>query len=80
MSQAAFSPDGRTILTANWDGTARLWLVPVPPAGAVEHIRLWSQVITGMELDDSGGVRLLDAETWQAQRRRLEEWGGPPPR
>jgi hypothetical protein len=35
-------------------------------------------VITGMELD-GGGVRLLDAETWQAQRRRWEESGRPPP-
>jgi hypothetical protein len=54
--------------------------VPVPPAGAGEHIRLWSQVITGMELDASGGVRLVDAETWQVQRRGWEESGGRPPR
>jgi WD40 repeat protein len=79
MSEAVFSPDGQTILTANWDGTARLWPVPVPAAGEVDHIRLWSQVITGMELDASGGVRLLDAETWHAQRRRLEEPGGRQP-
>jgi hypothetical protein len=36
------------------------------------------QVVTGMELDPTGGMNVLDAPTWQQRRRRLEELGGPP--
>src|SRR5262249_18769895 len=28
IEAAAFSPDSKTLLTGNWDGTARLWEVP----------------------------------------------------
>jgi eukaryotic-like serine/threonine-protein kinase len=74
----AFSPDGRLLLTGCWDRTARLWPVPVPVAGAPERVRLWAQVLTGLELDDDGVIHVLDAPTWQERRQRLEDLGGPP--
>ena len=46
--------------------------------GDPERILLWTQVITGAELDEYGQVRILDANTWQQRRRRLQELGGPP--
>jgi tetratricopeptide (TPR) repeat protein len=52
--------------------------VPTPLEGEVDRIVLWTQVMTGMELDDNGVVRVLDAETWQDRRQRLEKRGGPP--
>ena len=35
-------------------------------------------MITGVELDEHGLVRILDAATWQKRRQRLQELGGPP--
>ncbi len=45
-----FSSDGRSILTASEDGTARLQPVPSQLEGGVEQISLWARVLTGMEL------------------------------
>jgi hypothetical protein len=39
---------------------------------------LWSQVITGFEVNDLPAVRVLDAANWQQRRQRLQELGGPP--
>jgi WD40 repeat protein/tRNA A-37 threonylcarbamoyl transferase component Bud32 len=74
----AFSPDSKTILTGSDDKTARLWERLAPLEGGVEQIVLWTQVITGMELDPGGTPRWLDAPIWQERRWRLEELGGPP--
>ena len=59
-------------------GTARLWTPPAPVEGEVERMVLWTQVLTGLELDADGVARVLDAATWQKRRRRLDELGGPP--
>jgi WD40 repeat protein/serine/threonine protein kinase len=72
-------PDGRWVLTASADRTARLWEVtPQPVTGTVERILLWTQVITGMEMDADGQLHVLDPPTWQQRRHRLDELGGPP--
>jgi hypothetical protein len=39
---------------------------------------LWTQVITGLEVDDLTAARVLDAATWRERRERLEKLGGPP--
>ena len=61
----AFSPDGKTVLTGSDDQSARLWPVPTPLQAEPQRIVLWLQVITGMELDEHGSIRVLDAATWQ---------------
>jgi WD40 repeat protein/tRNA A-37 threonylcarbamoyl transferase component Bud32 len=76
----AFSPDGKRIVTACGDNTARLWELPTPIDGESERIVLWTQVITGMELDAEGVFHVLDGATWQQRRQRLQELGGPPVR
>jgi WD40 repeat protein len=78
VAAVAFSPDGKRVLTGSLDGTARLWDVPFPLSGRVKRIALWTQVLTGMELDQQGAARMLDAGEWQERRRQLEELGGPP--
>ena len=77
VETVAISPDGQTVLTAG-DRTARLWSVPRPVQGDSRRLALWSQVLTGMELDTNGEVRVLDAPTWQERRQRLQQLGGPP--
>ena len=75
----ALSADGKTALTASGDKTARLWHVPQPLRGDPERILLWTQVITGLEVDELTAVRVLDANTWQQRTDRLQKLGGPPP-
>jgi len=74
-----FSPDGQTILAVPNPGPAQIWsglLVPID--GEVNRIVLWTQVISGLELDDKGVIRGLDVEAWRERRRKLDELGGPP--
>jgi WD40 repeat protein len=67
-----FSPQGDFIASASWDGTVRIWDPPATPMkGDVEKVVLWSQVVTGQELDDDGTIRFLDRESWEDRRRRL---------
>ena len=71
-----YHPRGSHVLIKN-----RLWPVPSRGVkGSDEHIRLWTEVVTGMELDmDVGGViTVLDGPTWHSRRRQLDELGGPP--
>ncbi|MCI0680991.1 MAG: protein kinase [Gemmataceae bacterium] len=74
----AFSSDGKRILTASQNGAVALSMGPMPVLGEPARIMLWAQVITGLELDGSGGTRRLDATTWQARRDELHKLGGPP--
>ena len=73
-----FAPDGRSLLTgAAEENAIRRWPVPVPVAGDAESLRLWLQTATGMEMDDEGGIRVLDADTWQERHQRGQNRGGP---
>lgn len=77
--RAYFSPDGSEILVADRFGTAAVWIAPPGPlVGEYERIVCWVQVVTGLELDPTGGINVLDAQTWQKHRRHLQELGGPP--
>ena len=70
----AWAPDGRAIVT----GGVRFWDVPAPLEGSAERLVLWSQVLTGLELDDQDVPRPLDPPTWRERRQRLDHLGGPP--
>jgi WD40 repeat protein/serine/threonine protein kinase len=69
--RVAFSLDGATILTATEDEMARDWRVPTAITGSPEEIELWTQVVTGLELEADGGVLILDTDTWQNRRQML---------
>jgi WD40 repeat protein len=51
---AAFSPDGKSVVTASADHTARLWKAPRPILGTPEDIVLWCEARTGITLDEHG--------------------------
>jgi WD40 repeat protein len=79
VNAMAFSPDGKRVITAGEYKLTRLRPVPVPVAGGVERLLLWTQVRSGLELGTDGAVGALDAATWQNRKKRLEQLGGPPP-
>jgi Flp pilus assembly protein TadD len=70
----AFSPDGKTVLTGSGT-TARLWRIPVVFKGGARRMKLWTQVLTGTEMDDHGGLHVLDATTWKRRRKQLLQQG-----
>ena len=75
---AAFSPDGRFVLT-NDLRTARLWDVPAPLPEDLPRLAAWVETATGLELDERGSIHVLDRAVWLERRSRLEQLGGPPP-
>jgi tetratricopeptide (TPR) repeat protein len=77
VSAVAFSPDGKAVLTGCYDKTARLWDVSELPDN-LARISTWVEVITGLRLDESGSVNVLDNTTWRERRQKLEAQGGPP--
>jgi WD40 repeat protein len=74
----AFSPGGQSFWTGHKDGTLQEWPVPRPMQGNVERIVLWTEVCTGMALDEHGAAHVLDAQSWQERWQRLQRFGGPP--
>jgi WD40 repeat protein len=73
VNHVAFSPDGSLFLTISTDNAARLWVVPTSVMGNGDVIRLWAQVVTGMELDESGAFQVLDGLRWHRCRKDLKE-------
>jgi WD40 repeat protein/serine/threonine protein kinase/tetratricopeptide (TPR) repeat protein len=68
-----------TTVGLGWASTGRVWQLPVPMHGDPDSILLWTQVLTGFELDTDGSPRPLDAQTWQEHRGRLGQRGDPSP-
>ena len=78
VRRAAFSPDGKSIITKTEDNDpARLWDISLLPDD-LARIATWIEVLTGLDLDEQGAVRVLDNATWSARRERLNQTGGPP--
>jgi tetratricopeptide (TPR) repeat protein len=53
------------------DGAARRWPMPQPIAGDPDLVRLWTQTITGQELDAGKSVSMLEPATWRERRERF---------
>jgi WD40 repeat protein/tRNA A-37 threonylcarbamoyl transferase component Bud32 len=73
VNTVCLSPDGRHILTASFDTTARIW--PLPRADlSMAELRLLSELLTGTELDETGGLVPVSAGTlskaWDALHSR----------
>jgi WD40 repeat protein len=74
----AYSPNGKVLLTGSEDQTARLWDGPGFLADEIERFVLRAQLMTGMELDERGTIRELDAATWLERKKRLNAWDALP--
>ena len=75
---AAFHPDGRLVATGDHRGSIRFWPVPERVQGESERLRLWVQVLTGLEGDPVTGGLELTPEAWAEKKRLLDTLGGPP--
>jgi tetratricopeptide (TPR) repeat protein len=65
-----------TTVGVGWKSTGRLWALPAPVEGGPGAVLLQAQVATGMELDEEGRVRVLDAQAWWKRHQRLGQRGG----
>jgi tetratricopeptide (TPR) repeat protein/WD40 repeat protein/serine/threonine protein kinase len=68
----AVSPDGQTILAGCADQTARLWKRPPTIEGNEQKISLWTEVITGLELNADDRVEPLTEAVLEQRRLNLE--------
>ncbi len=60
------SPDQKTIATGSDDRSAKLWVMPVPITRSALEAVHWLNRITGLQLDENGATRVLDADAWLA--------------
>jgi WD40 repeat protein len=75
VTQVAFWHDDKTVLTAGEDKIARFWQLSMPAEGDPDQLDLWAQVITGLELEANGGVRVLRPADWHERREKLKRSG-----
>lgn len=75
---ATFTADGKCIVTRSEEPFLRRWQAPGLVRGDLQRNVLWTQVLTGMELDADGAVHTLDVDEWRKRRQQLEALGGSP--
>jgi WD40 repeat protein/tRNA A-37 threonylcarbamoyl transferase component Bud32 len=73
VSAVAFSPDGGHFATGSSGKMGLLWKTPISLEGEPEAIGRRIEVLTGMELDDADGLRVLDAASWQNRASLLRK-------
>ena len=71
INAVAWGPDGGVALTGSDDCDAKLWEAPTPVPEDLDQVVCWVELLTGMELDETGTIRVLAPETWQQRRRQF---------
>jgi WD40 repeat protein len=68
------------LFVGDMEGGAWLWTNTLaPPRPRVGTIRLWLEIVTGMEMDARRGTQDLDDRAWEARRKLLKDSGLPLP-
>jgi WD40 repeat protein len=81
VRRLSFRPDGKVLaIGSETDGNA--YFVPVPGSikGDLGHLRVWVEVLTGMELTEGDIILPLSPEALAERRRQLRALHGPPER
>jgi WD40 repeat protein/tRNA A-37 threonylcarbamoyl transferase component Bud32 len=76
VHRADFHPGVDLVLTASEDKTARTWQVRPPLRMDTDKVALWVTVLTGLELDGTDTIGVLDAPSWDRSRKRLQRIPG----
>jgi eukaryotic-like serine/threonine-protein kinase len=76
VMRVAFSPDGKTLLAAS-DGMMRVWPMAKLPDD-LKRVATWVETLTGLTLDASGEIQILDRDAWLERREAVKRQGGPP--
>lgn len=73
----AISPDGQKLLSGGLglNRGVRMFDVPMSVTVPSQHAVLWSQVVTGLEMDDRGSAVRIPAEEWRKRRDELKTRG-----
>jgi len=78
-ANGCFSPDGSQLLLSHPTRGGQLFDAPPGPwEGEDDQIVLWTQSITGLELDATGRCVALAGSVWRDHHRDLQSRGGPP--
>jgi WD40 repeat protein len=75
VNAVAFTLDNKTALTGSAEMTAQVWRIPVVFKGNAKRMKLLTQVVTGTEMDDRGGLHGLDPKTWHRLRKQQRQLG-----
>jgi tetratricopeptide (TPR) repeat protein len=70
VTSSALSRNGRRLLTASEDGTARLWKLE-PDNRPIEDLVLLAQVSTGQLVDSDGNIAPLSREDWEKAYQKI---------
>ena len=77
--RGGFRPRWLDLLTGEIaTGVIYQWGLHRPITGVPDRIAAWSRVLTGLDLDEQGGMRVLDRDGFEEFRRRLDKHGGSP--
>jgi WD40 repeat protein len=77
VRNVAFSTDGRSILTGCEDGTVRLWTIARLTRN-LDQLTGWVESLTGLQMDDQGGIGVLDTDAWRKRRQSQSPRDGSP--
>jgi WD40 repeat protein len=72
------TPDGKRMMSLSVNGEFRAQDVPSAIRGDAYHLRLWVELLTGMEIDAEGTIHALDAKALRNRREGLSFVLGPP--
>jgi WD40 repeat protein len=74
-----FSPDGKLLLSASWDKTARIWNVS-PSDWPVQEIKVFAELESSHRIGDGGTIGTLDGTRISQLLKQFntERHGSPP--
>ena len=73
-----FVPREQSVIYFTASGEVMEWKKPEPAMGGVAMLKMWVELVTGVEMDSAGGVTPLSPTEWDRRKERLKELGVAP--